>query len=89
MKTVRGTSKIISVTRSIAAWIAVILSLYALFVIFNTLFLVPDDSIISGPSRQLIGWKAEIIAASVVVLTALILFAKWAFKKPNSFRDPD
>lgn len=75
-------------TRVAAAWIAVILSLYAIFVIFNTWLMVPNDSL-SGPSSQLLKLKAEITAGALVVLVALIMFARWAFKKPNSFRDPD
>jgi hypothetical protein len=47
--------------------------------------LVPDDSIVSGPSPQLIRLKAEATAVSVVVLVALIFFARWAFKKPNDY----
>ena len=77
-----------TVARAVAAWIAVILSVYAAFVILNTWLMVPNDSL-SGPSSQLLTSKAEISAVAVVVMTALILFAKWAFKKPNSFRDPD
>ena len=77
-----------TVTRAAAAWIAVILSLYAVFVIFNIWLLVPNDSL-SGPSPQFLRLKAEITAGTVVVLAALITFARWAFNKPNSFRDPD
>ena len=84
----RSMGKFKTVARAVAAWIAVILSVYAVFVILNTWLMVPDDSL-SGPSSQLLKLKAEISAGAVVVLTALILFAKWAFKKPNSFRDPD
>jgi hypothetical protein len=73
-----------TVARALAAWIAIVLSLYAVFVILNTWFLVPDDSIINGPSPQLIRLKEEVTAVSVVVLVALIFFAKWAFKKPNT-----
>ena len=77
-----------TLTRAAAAWIAVILSLYAVFVIFNTWLMVPNDSL-SGPSPQLLRLKAEITAGAVVVLAALIMFARWAFKKPSSFRDTD
>jgi ammonia channel protein AmtB len=79
--------KVKSVARAVAAWIAVVLSLYAVFVIFNTLFLVPDDSIVSGPSPQLIRLKAEIITVSVAVLIVLIFFARWAFRKANGYRN--
>jgi hypothetical protein len=75
--------KLTTVVRAVAAWIAIVLSLYAVFVIFNTWFLVPNDSIVSGPSPQEIRLKSELTAVSVVVLVALILFAKWAFKKPH------
>jgi hypothetical protein len=77
-----------TVARAVAAWIAVILSVYAVFVIFNTWFLVPDDSL-SGPSSQLRTLKVEITGVAGVVLTALISFAKWAFKRRSSFRDSD
>jgi hypothetical protein len=76
------------VARAVAAWIAVILSGYVVFVILNTWLMVPNDSL-AGPSSHLLTLKAEISAVAVVVLTALILFAKWAFTKPNSFRNPD
>jgi hypothetical protein len=61
--------------------------LYAVFVIFNTLFLVPNDSIVSGPSPQLIRLKEGITAVSVVALVALIFFARWAFRKTNGRRN--
>jgi hypothetical protein len=78
-----------SVARAVAAWIAVVLSFYTLFVIFNTLVLLPDDSIIRGPSPQHIRLKAEIVAVSVMLLIAFILFAKWAFSRPDIHREPD
>ncbi len=71
-----------TVARAVAAWLAVVLSLYAVFVILNTWLLVPDDSF-SGPSPQLIRLKEEVTAISVVVLVALIFFMNWAFKKRN------
>ena len=71
-----------TVARTVAAWIAVVLSLYVVFVIFNIWFLVPNDSIVSGPSPQLIRLKTEVTGVSVVAMVALIFFAKWAFKKP-------
>ena len=70
-----------TVARTVAAWIAVVLSLYVIFVIFNIWFLVPNDSIVSGPSPQLIRFKTEVTAVSVVALVTLIFFAKWAFKQ--------
>jgi hypothetical protein len=77
-----------TIARAVAGWIAIVLSLFAVFVFFNTWLMVPNDTL-SGPSPDLLKLKAEISAGSLVVLTALILFTKWAFKKPNSFRDPD
>jgi len=56
-----------TVARTVAAWIAVVLSLYVVFVIFSIWVLVPNDSIVSGPSPQLIRFKAEVTAASVTV----------------------
>jgi hypothetical protein len=86
MKAWRGMSKFKSVSRVVSAWTAVVLSLYTVFVILNTLFLVPYDSVVFTPS-QFIKFKAEIIAGSVVVLIALIVFARWAFRRPNGYRN--
>lgn len=82
----RCVGKIKSVARTMAAWTAVGLSLYAIFVILNTLLLVPYDSVVFTPS-QFVKFKAEIIAVSVGVLVALIFFARWAFRRPNDHRN--
>jgi hypothetical protein len=81
-------SKIKSVARTVSAWTAVGMSCYAVFVIFNTLLLVPYDSVVFTPS-QFVRFKAEIISVSLVVLVALILFARRAFRKPNGERNSD
>jgi len=64
---------------AVAAWAAVILSCYVIFVILNTLVLVPNDP--SLAQSQNIKIKSEIIAVSAGVLFILIKFAEWAFKK--------
>jgi hypothetical protein len=79
-------SKIKNASRAVAAWVAVVLSVYAVFVIFNTLFLVPYDAVVFTPS-QFIRFKAEVVGGAVVALLALIIFARWAFRKPMGSRD--
>ena len=72
---------------AVAAWAAVILSCYVIFVILNTFFLVPDNPSLTLPQNLKIRW--EIIAVSAVVLTVLIKFARWAFKKRKAVRNSD
>jgi hypothetical protein len=83
-----GMSKIKGPALTAGAWIAIVLSAYVVFVIFNVSFLVPYDSVVYTPS-QFIRFKAEMIAVSVVVLVALIVFARWAFRKRNGYRNPN
>jgi len=73
-------SKIGRVALKTSAWIAIVLSVYAILVILNTLFLVPYDSVVLTPT-QFARFKAEAVATALVALVALVMFAKWAFRK--------
>jgi len=84
---VEGTANIKRIGLAIAAWVGVVLSFYAVFVILNTFFLVPDNASLTQLQNIKIRW--EIIAVSAVVLSVLIKFARWAFKKRKAVRNSD
>jgi hypothetical protein len=76
---VEGTANIKRIGLAVAAWVAVVLSFYAVFVILNTWFLVPNNPYLT--QSQNIKVKLEIIAVSAVALFTFIKFAEWSFRK--------
>jgi hypothetical protein len=66
------------------ACIAVVLSLYAVFVIFNTWLLLPNDPALTASQNMM--WRLGITAGSATALTGLVAFARWAFRKQSRSR---
>ncbi len=63
---------------------AVILAVYAIFIIFSVWFLVPNDPATSlGQNAKS---KLEIVAGFMALLVASTLLARWAFKKRARYR---
>jgi hypothetical protein len=81
---VEGTANVKRIGLAVAAWIAIVLSFYAVFVILNTFFLLPDNPSLTQTQNLKIRWG--IIAVSAVVLSLLIKSARWAFKKRKAVR---
>jgi hypothetical protein len=81
-ESIAGMNKGKKIALAVAGWVAVCLSLYAVFVILNTWFLAPDDPALSQSANIKI--KLEIIACFAASLIGLIAFARWSFRKRNS-----
>jgi hypothetical protein len=68
---------------AVIAVLASVLSVYAAFVIFNMLFLFPDDP--AKTQAQNIGIRLEFIAGAAVFLVAFAFLSSWAFKKLRQY----
>lgn len=62
-----------------AAWGAVFLALYSLFVVFKTWVMVPANPQIS--SQQLLHMRVVITAVSVAMAVGALVVARWAFAR--------
>jgi|HubBroStandDraft_3_1064219.scaffolds.fasta_scaffold21402_5 hypothetical protein len=69
----------------VGACIAIVLSLYAIVVIFGMWTLVPKDPTLTV--GQDLRWRIGFTAVCLVVLAALISFARWAFRKQTGYRN--
>jgi hypothetical protein len=72
-------AKLKQIAITTGAWTAIVLSVYSVFVILNTWFLVPNDP--SKTPSQNLTVKLEIIVAFAATLIVLLVFARWAFAK--------
>jgi hypothetical protein len=69
---------------AIVAWTAIMLALFAAFVIFGVWGLVPNNPDLTTAKNM--SEKAEIMAAFAVALIAFVALAKWCFRKRNELR---
>jgi hypothetical protein len=71
-----GQKRLSKTLLTLAAWIAIILSLWAAFAIFNTIFLFPGENI----------WrfKLEMAAGLALLLALLVRTARWCFRKRSN-----